>query len=71
LLNKRYEVFDCARATLRVAVLYLNFEQISLLFLYNFSFKKVKSFYIVKPKATCHIARQASINAHASVRYPI
>jgi len=30
-----------------------------------------KSFYIVKPKATCHITRQASINACASVRYPI
>jgi len=27
--------------------------------------------YIVKPKATCHITRQASMNAHASVRYPI
>jgi len=25
----------------------------------------------VKPKATCHITRQASINARASVRYPI
>jgi len=28
-------------------------------------------FYIVNPKATCHIIRQASINARASVRYPI
>jgi len=27
--------------------------------------------YVVKPKATCHITRQASINASASVRYPI
>jgi len=26
---------------------------------------------IVKPKATCHMTRQASINARASVRYPI
>jgi len=25
----------------------------------------------VKPKATCHITRQESINARASVRYPI
>jgi len=25
----------------------------------------------VKPKATCHITRQASINARVSVRYPI
>jgi len=25
----------------------------------------------VNPKATCHITRQASINARASVRYPI
>jgi len=23
--------------------------------------------YVVKPKATCHITRQASINTHASV----
>jgi len=29
----------------------------------------LKSFYIVNPKATCHITRQASINARASVRY--
>jgi len=28
-------------------------------------------FFIVKPKATCHITRQASINANALVRYPI
>jgi len=27
--------------------------------------------YIVKPKVTCHITRQASINARASVWYPI
>jgi len=27
--------------------------------------------YIVKPKATWHITRKASINARASVRYPI
>jgi len=27
--------------------------------------------YIVKPKATCKITRQASFNARASVRYPI
>jgi len=27
--------------------------------------------YIEKPKAWCHITRQASINARASVRYPI
>jgi len=27
--------------------------------------------YIVKPKAMLHITRQASINARASVRYPI
>jgi len=27
--------------------------------------------YIVDPKATCHIIRQASINAHTSVRYPL
>jgi len=26
---------------------------------------------IVKPKATYHITRQASINSRASVRYPI
>jgi len=25
----------------------------------------------VKPKATCHITRKASINARDSVRYPI
>jgi len=25
----------------------------------------------MKPKTTCHITRQASINARASVRYPI
>jgi len=25
----------------------------------------------MNPKATCHITRQASINARASVRYPI
>jgi len=24
-----------------------------------------EKFFIVKPKATCHISRQASINAHA------
>jgi len=27
--------------------------------------------YIVNPKATCHITRKTSINARASVRYPI
>jgi len=27
--------------------------------------------HIVEPKATCHITRQASINARASVWYPI
>jgi len=27
--------------------------------------------HIVEPKATCHITRQVSINARASVRYPI
>jgi len=32
---------------------------------------QAKNFYIVKPKATCHITRQASINARASVWYPI
>jgi len=26
--------------------------------------------YIVKPKAACHITRQESINARASVQYP-
>jgi len=30
-----------------------------------------KELYIVKPKATCHTIRQASINACASVQYPI
>jgi len=30
-----------------------------------------KEIYIVKSKAMCHITQQASINAHASVRYPI
>jgi len=34
-------------------------------------FFEAKCFYIMKPKATCHITRQASINARASVRYPI
>jgi len=33
--------------------------------------KNKKSFNIVKPKATCYITRQTSINARASVRYPI
>jgi len=32
---------------------------------------KKQELYIVKQKATWHITRQASINAHASVRYPI
>jgi len=27
--------------------------------------------HIMTPKATCYITRQASINARASVRYPI
>jgi len=27
--------------------------------------------YIEEPKVTCHIIRQASINARASVRYPV
>jgi len=40
-------------------------SQISVTSLYN------KSFYIVNPKATCHIKRQACINARASVRHPI
>jgi len=31
---------------------------------------KRRSLY-VKPKATCHITRQTSMNAHASIRYPI
>jgi len=30
-------------------------------------FQLLKDFYIMKPKATCHITRQASMNAHASV----
>jgi len=30
-----------------------------------------EEFYIVKPKATCHITRHASINTRASVRYSI
>jgi len=30
-----------------------------------------EEFYIVKPKATCHITKQASINARALVRYPV
>jgi len=32
--------------------------------------KKFEELYKVKPKATCHKTRQASINARASVRYP-
>jgi len=32
---------------------------------------KKKSFFIVNVKAACPITRQASINARASVRYPI
>jgi len=31
----------------------------------------MKNFYIVKPKAMCHITRQASVNARTSLRYPI
>jgi len=31
----------------------------------------MKNFYIVNAKATCHVTRQASISARASVRYPI
>jgi len=37
----------------------------------NFLALKGQELYIVKPKATCHIIRQASINARASVRYLI
>jgi len=33
--------------------------------------KSSEELYIVKPKATYHITRQASINARASVRYLI
>jgi len=43
---------------------FLNFE-------YNYHYIHSKELYIVKPKATCHITKQASINARASVRYPI
>jgi len=43
--------------------------------LFEFIFKPVsydlKELYIMKPKATCHITRQASINARAWFRYPI
>jgi len=35
------------------------------------SFNKVKLRFCVKSPSTCHITRQASINAPASVRYPI
>jgi len=29
------------------------------------------SFYILEPKTMCHITRQASINAHASIQHSI
>jgi len=37
----------------------------------HFKFRGKTLIYIVKPKATCQITRQASTNARASVRYPI